>query len=242
MWLICEYCKKEYRTYTAPRCKHHYCSRECSDKAGTVEFECDFCGKRVIRKLSQYKTAKKHFCSISCANKWQGRNKKKYICKTCGKIFYRSPSWNKQKKGRYCSIECRTKDPEWIKNAVIKGNYIQCRKKGLNRLEQKGNIILDKLKLEYETQYLINDKMCVDVYIPKYNLIIQWDGDYWHGKDKPYNELEERVKKRVDRDRSQDAYLKTCGYNELRFWESEVIKREDVVYETIKRTIRQIAG
>ena len=87
---------------------------------------------------------------------------------------------------------------------------------------------------------MINGKICVDVYIPKYNLIIQWDGDYWHGKDKCYEKLEKRIKQRVDLDKSQDAYLKKCGFNELRFWESDVLKKEDFVYENIEKTIRQI--
>ena len=72
-------------------------------------------------------------------------------------------------------------------------------------------------------------------------MIIQWDGDYWHGKDKSYEDLDYRVQKRVCLDKSQDAYFLECGFNELRFWESDVYKRKGYVYDTIERTIQQIA-
>ena len=95
--------------------------------------------------------------------------------------------------------------------------------------------------IEYETQVLINNKICVDVYIPKYNIIIQWDGNYWHGKGLLYEQLDKGQKQRRDLDISQDAYLKKCGFTELRFWEDEVYKESDKVYDDIQRAIQQIA-
>lgn len=240
MKIKCEYCNKEFVTYNYKRSKHHYCSKECAykGKTKTISKRCGFCGKELFVRPSLLKTI--NYCSKECFDKYQSRNKIKLVCKMCGKKFYRSPSWLKEKKGYYCSIECRNKDKEWAKKSHIKANLIQCHKKGLNKLELKGNEILDKLNLDYETQYLINDKICVDVFIPKYNLIIQWDGNYWHGKNIPYEKLDKRQKQRVDLDKSQDAYLKKCGYSILRFWEDEVYRKENYVYENIKRTIQQI--
>lgn len=246
MILKCNYCGKEYKTYSANRCKNNYCSKECAQKARiefrTKEIACDYCGKMFERKLNnEFYSHKNHFCSTICANEFQCRNKLKFICKTCGKEFYRSKSWIKQKRGYYCSLDCRNKDPEWAIKSHIIANVIQCKKKGLNKLELAGNEILDSLGVDYLTQYLINNKICVDVYIPQYNLIIQWDGNYWHGKDIKYEDLDKRQKKRVDLDKSQDAYFKKCGFNELRFWESDVLKRKETVYENIKRAISEIA-
>lgn len=240
MKVICEYCGKEYNISKCfyERSKHHYCSRECSYKGKdkSKKVICHNCGKEIIVKNCNLK--KYNFCNKKCFDEWQSRNKIKLICKICGKEFYRSPSWLKEKKGYYCSIECRNKDEEWKKKSVYKGNAIQCHKKGLNKLELKGNTILNKLNIEYKTQYLINGKICVDVFIPKYNLIIQWDGNYWHGKNKKYEELEPRIQKRVSLDKSQDKYLKKCGYKVLRFWEDEVMNKEEYVYENIKKAIK----
>lgn len=238
MKIKCEYCNKEFVTYNYKRSKHHYCSRECSckDKNTKIKANCMFCNKEFYKRKNDIK---KHiFCSKDCLNKWQSRNKIKLTCKTCGKVFLKSPSWLKQKNGYFCSLECRNKNEEWRKNSFSKANHIQCKKKGLNKLELKGNEILNKLNIEYETQYLINNKICVDVFIPTKNIIIQWDGNYWHGKGKKYEELEPRIKKRVDLDNSQDKYLRKCGFIILRFWENEVKEKEKYVYDIIKRAIQ----
>ena len=238
MILKCDYCGKEYKTYISPRCKNHFCSRECNYKArNTKEIKkCANCGKEIYVRKSEIKV--NNFCSNKCFNDWQGRNKIKLICKICGKEFYRSASWIINKKGYYCCIECRNKDENWKQKSVYKANIIQCNKKGLNKLEKKGNEILNRLNIKYETQYLINNKICVDVFIPEKNIIIQWDGNYWHGKNKKYEELEPRIKKRVDLDKSQDEYLKKCGYKVIRFWEEYVMKKEEEVYDNIKRAIQ----
>ena len=239
MIYICENCGKEFKSYCGKRSKHHYCSRECfSEKRDTrIKATCSWCGKEILIHKSDKEN---RFCCVDCANSWQRRNQVSFVCKQCGKTFYRSPSWAKQKCGYYCSMKCRNDSDEWRFNSIYKANQVQCRKKGLNKLELKGNKILDRLAIEYETQYLISNKFCVDVYIPKYNLIIQWDGNYWHGKGKKYEDLDPRVKKRVDLDKSQNSYFKKSGYAVLRFWEDEVVEEEDRVYADIKRTIDEI--
>jgi len=243
MKVICESCGKKYNLNKCyyKRSKHHFCSKKCSGdyKNTKVEVNCRVCGKKYLKRKSEIK--KNNFCSKECLNKWQSRNKIELICKTCGKKFYRSKSWLNQKQGYYCSIDCRNKDDNWKQKACYNSNFIQCKRKGLNKLEIKGNKILDNLNMKYETQYLINNKICVDIYIKDYNLIIQWDGNYWHGKNIEYDKLDIRQKKRRDLDISQDKYLKKCGYNILRFWEDEVFEREEYVSENIKRTIYEIA-
>jgi len=83
--------------------------------------------------------------------------------------------------------------------------------KGPTSIEKK---LYDELKrrgLLFEKQKLINGRFLVDAYIPSFNLIIEADGNYWHNLD--------RVKKK---DKSENAYLKTCGYNLLRLTETEI--------------------
>ena len=76
--------------------------------------------------------------------------------------------------------------------------------------------VYDELRLRgflFETQKLINGKFIVDAYIPSLNLIIEADGDYWHG-------LEENKK----HDKARNAYLTKCGYNMLRLKECDINK------------------
>ena len=63
----------------------------------------------------------------------------------------------------------------------------------------------------FETQKIINGRFLVDAYIPSLNLVIEADGDYWHG-------LERVIKK----DRAENAYLAKCGFKLLRISETEI--------------------
>ncbi len=203
-----------------------------SRKTGKI-VDCLYCGKEVYKPKGQI-DGRKHFCSIVCANKYQGRNKVNVKCLICGKEFLASKSHNY----KYCSITCRDKDPKFAK-MLAQMNAKQSHSKKETSIEKIGYKLLDKLKVFYEKQYLINDKICVDALLPNEKIVIQFDGDYWHGYNKDINDVELRIKKRMLLDKSQDAYLKKCGYKVLRFWEHDLIKSNNIfIYEHIKRAIR----
>lgn len=241
--IICIGCGKEH-TARMPK-NRKYCSEKCKNTSKRPQrrtgktINCFQCGKE--KYFSKADIKEKNFCSRECANKYQARNKLEFICKTCGNVFYWSKSRIKQHTPTYCSINCRNQDSDWIENACIEGNLVQQNKKGLNKLELLGRRLLDDLDILYDEQVLIAEKILVDVLIPKHNLIIQWDGDYWHGHpSKLKNGIPDlRQKKRMDLDKSQDAYLKKCGYTILRFWEHEVIEEVRNNSENIKNAIRK---
>jgi very-short-patch-repair endonuclease len=208
--------------------KLHYCSLICYRKSDRPQrktgkiFKCEWCDKDTYKSKGLQRQHK--FCSRECANKWQGKNKIEFICKICGKKF----KWSKSRgKAIYCSIKCRNQDKEWIKNVCIKGNLIQQKKRGLNKLELTGKEILRNLKLEFNEQVLMFDKFLVDVLLKNKKIIIQWDGEYWHNKPK-----------RKILDISQDAYMKKCGYKVLRFTDKEVYKQKEYVIANIKKAIQ----
>lgn len=221
-----------------------FCSHECYKKSPRTKrktgelIQCEFCKKEVYKKKSVLSKNQNNFCSKECANEYQKKNKLEFICKICKKKFLWSKSRVIEHNPTYCSINCRNKDLEWIENACIKGNLIQQKKKGLNNIELLGREILNDLNLQFEEQVLIKNKFLVDVFVPKYNLIIQWDGDYWHCHSKYTNPNKTQLK-RKQLDSSQDAYLKKCGYNVLRFWETD-IKNERVNNDYIRKTIQSI--
>lgn len=65
--------------------------------------------------------------------------------------------------------------------------------------------------LLFESQKLINGRFIVDAYIPSLNLVVEADGNYWHS-----------LPRTVKKDKAENAYLKTCGYNLLRISETEI--------------------
>ena len=93
-------------------------------------------------------------------------------------------------------------------------------KKKPTKLEDKAKKILSKLKIEFTSYYIIKDKFVVDFYFPP-KLIIQVDGEYWHGHPR-FEPLTERQIKQRRRDMAQDKYLTTCGYVVERIWERDV--------------------
>lgn len=199
--------------------------------------KCDQCGKNIYQSKAQYEKAKNHFCSKECANEYQKRNKIEFTCKTCGKKFYRSPSWITNRAGYYCSLECRNKDESWQLKSHINANVVQSERKGLNNLEKAGNNLLREIGIDFINQKLIAKKFLVDVYIPSKNIVIQWDGNYWHGKNLKYSQMDHRQQKRNRLDKSQDAYMKKLGIKVLRFWEDEVYKKRSEVIDIIKRAV-----
>jgi very-short-patch-repair endonuclease len=242
---ICIVCGKEFETIKSK--KHKYCSKKCfhiHSKTGKI-INCEYCGKEVYRLKNALKKHRHSFCSLDCANEFQKCKCKKIelICEFCGKTFLRYPSEVKSNKIRgytksYCSNKCKYSDPNRILQ-LIKINNNQSKNKELNKLEKFGSEIIKKLNIEFIEQYLINNKITVDVYIPKSKLIVQWWGNYWHGhpnilKDKEPNKSQS---KRMVLDKSQDKYLKKCGYNILYFWESDVYKNPDDIFNTIKERL-----
>jgi len=219
-----------------------YCSMECyriskrpQRKTGAFIL-CDICNKEIWKFRYLLNNHKNHFCSKECANKYQARNKIKIICKTCKKKFYISKCYVKRKYLRkYCSIKCRNNDPDY--DGHIKANIAQQNKKGLNKIEKIGHEILEELEIQYKEQVLIANKFLVDAFIPSVNIVIQWDGDYWHGYN--INKIDDRIKKRMILDKGQDAYMKKCGYVVLRFWEHELKNNKNKVYNNIKEIINK---
>ena len=226
----CIGCGKEVEV-RRPENKTSYCSLTCyrngvrpNNKTGKIR-KCGECGKEKYIPLSQVKDI--NFCSKKCANKYQGRNKVKFTCKICGERFYMSYSTVQGRNPTYCDWSCRVKDKEHILKNATAGNVAQQNKKGLNNLELAGQKILKETGVEFQEQVLMFNKFLVDVLIPNKNVIIQWDGEYWHTKPK-----------RVLLDKSQDAYLRKCGYKVLRITDKEIKNNIKEVYGNIKRTIR----
>ena len=204
-----------------------YRSRPVTDKKWN---RCKSCKEKCART----------FCCIECHDDYQSRHKLHFKCLTCGEDFSRSPSVirNHGYVPRYCSIPCRTACPVWRRNAAIQGNLVQQNQKTPNKLEVRGEEILKALGVDYRMQHLVDEKFVVDVLIGD-KLVVQWDGDYWHGYRAPddYRSLDARQVKRMTFDRSQDAYLRSKGYRVLRFWEHEVWKEEGKVREAIRNAI-----
>jgi very-short-patch-repair endonuclease len=214
-----------------------YCSRKCAsscEKSIKLDTQCAFCGSPMRITVSRYHKSKFHFCCVDHVNEWQRKSKVSIVCKVCNVSFLVSPS-AKDRNRKYCSLQCRDNDPDVLKN-LIQLNIKQ-QKLSPNNLEILGYSILDSLKVVYEKQFVIGEKFCVDAFVPSANLIIQFDGDYWHGNTDKFPNLTERQMKRIRLDKSQDSYMNKCGYRVLRLWASDMLKDKNAIANKISDLI-----
>lgn len=213
-----------------------YCSRACFYAVRTTgsTVACSGCATPVYLEVNRATLGHKNsFCSLVCHNKHQGAGKVSVDCKTCGTSFLVSPSAIGRGR-KYCGIPCRNACPDFKRDCWLKNN-LDLQKKNPTRLEIAGRKILTDLNREFAEQVLIGGKFTVDATLAGGSVVVQWDGDYWHGYRAPGDNrpLSDRQQKRVNFDRSQDAYMRAMGCIVLRFWEHEVGKTPGAVRASI---------
>lgn len=84
-------------------------------------------------------------------------------------------------------------------------------------IEQKIEYLLKELNVNYKLQFQFK-YFVVDFFLPKYNLVIWCDGDYWHGNPSFYPVLTKRQKNQHRLDRSHESYLSKRNINYIRLW------------------------
>lgn len=116
---------------------------------------------------------------------------------------------------------------ERVYQSMLKGQQA-IQREHPSKLELRARAILISLGIEFEPSALIKPKFIVDIRIG--SLIIQIDGEYWHGHPR-YEPLSSRQEAQRRRDQAQDAYLTACGYTVVRIWD------RDVTTENLQETI-----
>lgn len=102
--------------------------------------------------------------------------------------------------------------------------------------------ILERLKPIYDVipQYIVKGKS-YDFYIPKYNLLIEYNGDYWHCNPKKYDKNYFNKKKRLkasdiwEYDKNKVQLSKDNGYNLEVIWESEYKEDHNIIFKKINK-------
>lgn len=82
--------------------------------------------------------------------------------------------------------------------------------------------------IDFVEQYNLDGKFLPDFYIPKYNIIIECDGDYWHS-----------LHKVVERDARKSEYIKSKGISLYRFWESEINESVEACVDIVLAEINE---
>lgn len=217
---ICGKAVDSQRVYCSPECFQEFQQEHGASKRNGRVVECEWCSASFYLSKYRLEQAQHYFCCPEHQIAWQGRNKIEYNCKTCGKAFLWSPSREKNNTPTYCSLKCRNADPELRKQWLVALNQLQKRQR--TTPERIGYKLLDAMNIDYTAQYLFKNKFTVDAFVPAHRLVIQIDGDYWHGHPDRFPNPDERQQRRMNYDRSQDAYMKACGFHVVRVWETDL--------------------
>ena len=107
------------------------------------------------------------------------------------------------------------------------------KKRKMNKLEKFVSYILDKNNIPYIFQFFLSkDGVCksYDFKIKNTNILLEVDGDYWHGGpslDKHFYKLDE-VKKNDD---FKKSFAESSGFILIRIWESEIYNNPDIILQ-----------
>ncbi|KKT84987.1 MAG: Protein containing DUF559 [Candidatus Collierbacteria bacterium GW2011_GWA2_44_99] len=184
-----------------------YCSQKCRYKIHRKTQVCYRCGKEFTRALSLSIKYTKSFCSKKCCDD----STREYVsisCRNCQKMISIPRSTINRGKGGFCSWYC----------------YIHY--KGETSIEKIVRIRLKKAKIPFEQEVKIG-KYHSDFMIQNTNILIECDGDYWHG-----------LPSAIAKDKVRDLILRTKGYEVLRFTETEIKKTKGncVINQLSQRT------
>lgn len=221
--LQCHICGIKY--FKKYRKNKHKFSKTCSDKCfrklmsrirsvNKVHKKCCICNKPFITsKIKNRKT-----CSHKCGYELK-KSKTIYVdikCETCGNIKRvnkkRLIYYKKKKFGsfRFCSIKCALKNT----------------KSGLETIIES---IFKSYNIVFEKQYKIN-KFHYDFFIPSKNLLIECQGDFWHGNLKIFQSLSLKQIKTHEKDERKRICALNHNHKILYIWENDVYNN---IYEVM---------
>lgn len=236
----CEVCKENI-VY-----KYKTCSKECRSKLehghkGKLKPE-GFMSKEHKEKISNSHLGKvvteRTKQKISESSKGKTRNKDR-VSPMLGKT---QSNYQKQKvKERLDSFYKNGGEP-WTKNNKHTPETIEkiFSKKPMNKLEEFVSSILNKNDIKYHFQFFLKTKdgICksYDFKIKDTNILIEIDGDYWHGglslKKHFY-----KVNETKQNDILKEQLALENGFQLIRIWESDIYKQPNILIDKIKNLI-----
>lgn len=229
----CLYCQKYFLIQPYLKRKDNYCSRECYwiNTKRKQQRNCQVCGKSFQIKAYLVKEGYGLYCSKECwfglFNKW----KKEVKCKQCKKVFLVTRAVLRQKP-KFCSKACSDESKRDFVIRICKqcANNFELPRSDLNRgrgtfctwecykkyrgessLELLVRKQLEKINEPFQQEMRVG-KFRADFYLPKRNLVIECDGEFWH--------MTEEIKLR---DQRKDRFLAKLGYNILRLRGQDIV-------------------
>lgn len=258
--VVCDLCETieyeiSYKAHTKPQSKTHIC-KDCNSTQSDIVVNCWACDVEFTSTLMALKKSKSGnlFCSNMCVGEYNSLIKDKREekeCTVCNEKYLVKQVHSDTTVA--CSIACHN---EWQKAYwAIEENTAFKRKRiteaiQYNRTHGTKETKPEKITRKYfeslgyikDTDFFqekpLFDRYFADFYFPKYNLVVEVYGDYWHAnpdvygvEKKPLNEMQTEA---IKRDRVRKNYFEKSGFNYVIIWEKDIYK--DIEY-IIKRNL-----
>ena len=97
---------------------------------------------------------------------------------------------------------------------------------------------LERLNINFIKNYK-QSRYIFDFYLVDYNLVIECQGDYWHGNKKYFNIPNDIQIKNIQRDENKIKYLQKNKIDSLFLWENEIHRDKDILEKIIQEKINQ---
>lgn len=151
---------------------------------------------------------------------WEGSSKKiKVICKKHGEFYISAYDHKRGKECQKCSNQYSKSSIRWLKYMEIKYNI------KIQHAENLGEYIIP------------NSKYKVDGYCKEINTIFEFNGDFWHGNPKIYDQekinpkTNTTFKQLYEKTIIKKQYIINKGYNFVEIWEHEW----KIIIEVVKK-------
>lgn len=214
---------------------NQFCSSSCRAKGEPLK--CIICNKLFDGKNRRTKT-----CSKECASKLRSENTSQWhyrmtnqqkavhfetiILKTSKtRKKNGTPSWNSGKTGIYSEETI-----EKIRQATLKQLGRESFRK--TSIEKTVERFLLAENIPYKYSHIFKGAQFDFLLVGK-NILIECDGDFWHGNPKFYTTYYDVQKKIRARDIEKNHIAASHGFKLLRFWEDEIVND----FENVKKRI-----
>jgi len=172
------------------------------------EYSCIKCDKKF--KANTSLRAHKASCNFSDSKKVAT------ICETCGKIFDNAKSAKMHSSIKHVSSEKYLERNRKLSAARSNHSFRLDSVAEIKFFEDIKGIFHDAVR----SYQIIGSGHVYDIFIPSEMILIEFDGDYWHGNPKKYS-LSQRMKQQYCIDKTHTEFACKADYGIVRVWQSE---------------------
>jgi very-short-patch-repair endonuclease len=166
------------------------------------------------------------YCSVKCRGLAR-QNRVIKTCPVCEKDFETPASIAWTCCSRECATQLRRDDPVEVER-VRRMQHDLMVSKVPTKPEEALYRYMDEVfgPEEWFPQAYVLGRWTVDAWVPSLNLVVQADGDWWHGWSEK-SRSNATVRANMGRDQGQNHYLEKIGWPYIRLWEHELLRDHD---------------